>query len=164
MNYTKREFDRFILKHGHVVIVAHSEHKLHCDCYDPRTDKGDKDCVDCFGTGWLYNWFYTKTRRSKLLLEQDKLESHQAIDAYTTRFKYFFKSEVPIAHNDFIFEIQQNLGRNTITQYRVGNLSPEIGEDGQVSFQTVIVSQELVNQQVIRKKITEIKQSNLKVV
>lgn len=164
MNYTKKEFDRFIIKHGHTVIVAHSDHKLHCDCYDPKTNKGDKDCVDCFGTGWLYTWFYTKARRSKYLLENDKMEVMSGIDAYTTRFKYFFKTEVPIAHNDFIFEIQQNLGRNTITQYIVKNLSPEIGEDGQVSYQTVIVNQELINQQIVRKKVLEVIQRDLEVV
>lgn len=164
MNFNKREFDNFILKHGHIVIVGHTQKKLHCDCWNPQTNEGKKDCPECFGLGWLYNWKLTKMRRSKYSLETDKIEEDNSIDAYTSRYKYFCKTEVDIGHQDIIFEFKNSQGRNTISKYIVRNVNTENGEEGEASYKTIVVSQDVSNQEFARSKVLELKKSNLEVV
>jgi hypothetical protein len=164
MNFNKREFDNFILKHGHLVIIGHTKKKLHCDCWNPQTNEGDKTCTECFGIGWLYDWKLTKMRRAKYSLDPDKIDSDDKIAAYTSRYKYYAKTEVDIGSQDIIFEFKNKQGRNYISKYIVRNVNTEIGEGGEPSFHTIITSQDVSNQDFMMKKVLELKKSNLEVI
>lgn len=164
MTFTKTEFERTLLKHGHTVIIFHTAHKIHCDCWNPKTNEGNPQCEQCFGTGWLYNeFYYTKTRRSKQFTNADGLEKDQEVNLYTSNYKYFFKVDIPIAHDDMIIEISNKNGRLPIAQFIVKNIYPEIGEEGEIAFLTVLANQNLINQKKIQQTVSRLNDMDLEI-
>jgi len=135
-------------------LVGHTKKKLHCDCWNPSTDEGDINCKKCFGTGWNYNWYLTKTRRAEASMIRDQLDLSEEIKLHTTTYDYFFKVEVNIKTYDFIFEIDNIRNPNNIDQIIVTNDVPKHGRYNNGTYKKVLAnkifvnSQDLVNQGV----------------
>lgn len=104
METTKREFDKFITQHGHKVLLGVTERKLHCECWDPRNNHGRSDCTQCFGLGWYYEWYKTIARRSNYQPESDKLDDSEPLNLRDIRYKYFFRTEVPLGLESIIID------------------------------------------------------------
>lgn len=163
MKKLKEDFDDFIKEYGHKVLIAHSENKIHCDCWNSTTNEGYADCPDCFGTGWHYKWYQSLARRAEenITLESGKLSLSQDIKIHSIGYKFYFKTEVPIFSNDLIFEISDSSARNKVSKFIVNN--HDVKSTKNDSYQIVLANKISSNNKNIDKKIRKILKKDIKV-
>lgn len=161
MTTLRREFERFINRHGRIVLVAHTNKKLHCDCWNPTTDEGDPECPKCFSTGWIYHFFLTQTRREEVAMKWDKLDLSDEIKAHTTSYKYFFKPNVPIYTHDFVFEFNLNTQKG-IEKIIVRNDDLKTGEIDDDVYKVVLTNKISINNSKIQNYLKSILNRELK--
>lgn len=160
MAFTKTHFDNLIKKDGHLILVAHTDMNVHCDCYNFDTHEGVPDCHKCFGTGWKYEWYTTKARRSlKGQIEGIDLNLPVKIDGQ--RYLYYLKSEANIGEKDFILEFIKPEGRNKYNLYFVSSSINNEGEKSEISFKTAFTNKVLLNMNQLLKALELINISKL---
>jgi hypothetical protein len=154
----KENFDKFIRQenYGHEVLIAHTENKLHCDCWNPTTSEGNPDCPDCFGTGWYYKWFKTTTRRAEsgTTLESGKLDFSESIKIHSIGYNFYFKTELPIFANDLIFELNDSSSRLKTTKFLVTN--HDVKSDSQDVYQVVSANRISTNNIDLKPKLKQV--------
>lgn len=156
MQFTKTHFDDFIKNNGHPVLVAHTQMKTHCDCYDYLSHEGDPDCPKCFGTGWSYSWSLTKTRRVEKSFKTSELSMDLPFKISGPHYRYFFKSEVKINKWDFIMEFTGDNARNKYNLYFVSNDLSLRGQNGNESYQTVLANSVVANEKQIKNSLSHL--------
>ena len=160
----KDEFDDFIEKNGHEVLIAHSPHKLHCDCWNPTTKEGDSNCPECFGTGWNYRWFKTKTRRTERSMSSNKIDFNEEIKVYSVGYSYYFKSNIKIFADDLIFEINDGSLRNDIAKFIVTNHDLKSGKDGVGTYREALANKISINNKEMKDKVNQILKQHIDMV
>lgn len=163
LSFTKNEFDRFSEKHGTLRLVGHTKRKNHCTCFDG--ENADPKCHKCFGTGWKYDWFLTKARRSQgstgISASNDKIDFRLPFDISTLNFKYYFKTECDVSSYDFIIEFMNSEGRDKYPLYFIKNDKLNEGDGGTAAFKSFIANKVLIEQDVMQKALRNITSKDL---
>jgi hypothetical protein len=152
MTIDKEKFNETLKSHGHKVIVKHTDKKIHCDCFE---QENQNRCFKCFGTGWKYNWYITKTRRTKNgagSLANDRLEKIKAFIFSANSYKYYFKTEDKLANEDFIIEFKDN----DINLFYIRNTDIKTGTEGVNVYQEVYANRVIINKEIVETSLLDI--------
>ena len=152
MILAKEKFDKNINNNGHKVIVKHSDKKVHCNCYEK--DNKNK-CYKCFNTGWKYDSYITKTRRSKKgagSLTGDGLEKKEAFNLYANSYKYYFKTDDIVTVEDFIIEFNQN----DLKLFYVRNYDLKTGQKGIDVYNEVYANRVILDKDILETSFLDI--------
>lgn len=151
MGYIKQNFENLINRHGHKVLIKHTNKKQSC----PRSldEDHDTNCPQCYGLDYKYNYYIAEVRKTDGGIQPGEKDSSNPINFSDEGRTYYFKSEYPINEDDFIIEYKNN----QLSLFLITNIEPQYGDTGELAFNSVVVREVSINKDVIKTDLLRFK-------
>lgn len=148
------EYNDILEKYGHYILIVKQNKKRKCSCYDNKTQSASRDCLFCYGLGYLsviekhiVRDIDTGVPQTLPLLPTAQLYGDLAVPTRA----YFFRREVDIALDDLIIEVDWNGNIPVYVNrgiYEVSHIDPAKFEKGELIFNKVYVKDEPILKEI----------------
>lgn len=164
MGIIRKDFESFIKKHGHDLIIGHSDNNLKCKCTH-ESGKVDPKCHLCFGTGRHFVWKKARSRRvnpKNLVSTEQGGKSNRDISKLWSSLdiNYFFRPNIKLKEKDFILEYQKDylIGDDMVPDlYTVKNEIKRQDVDNTVAYLKTPVSKYQTSKGQIKNFISDLR-------
>lgn len=151
MGFIKNKFELLVKKHGHKVLVKHTDKKRSCP-NELKSDHGT-NCPQCYGLNYRYDYYIAKTRKTDGGVKPGQKDESNPLNFSGENRIYYFMVDYPIDEDDFIIEYK----RNKLNLYLVTNIEPQYGDGGDLAFYSVVVREVAINKDVIKQDLLRFK-------